>query len=151
MRCSPQENTREKNTKQIDWIHFFMSFCSKFTSVRWDSPGWILQSLEPQFAFMVEGERHFVVTQDLQSEREMPHTDLVTAWRPRKGDGVLRLPLHSQPAQWWGGGKRSTRVRRSSWQTESNKHNLRITDVQHNTHKAFSVAEKGLKKKQLIF
>lgn len=72
------------------------------------SPGWILQSLEPQFAFRVERDRHFVFTQDLQSEREMPHTNPVASWRPRKGDRVLRLSLHSQPARRWG--KRSTTV-----------------------------------------
>lgn len=62
------------------------------------SPGWILQSLQPQLASRVERNHHFLFTKDLQSKREMPHTNCVTSWGPTKGDRVLRLTLHSQPA-----------------------------------------------------
>lgn len=64
------------------------------------SPGWFLQSLEPQFAFRVERHHHLVLTQDLQTEGEMPHANLVTPRRPGEGDRVLRLSLHAHPATW---------------------------------------------------
>lgn len=65
------------------------------------SPGWILQCLKPQFVFGVECDDHFLSTQDLQPEREVPHTNQGTSWGPCEGDGVLVLSLHSQPDRWW--------------------------------------------------
>lgn len=62
------------------------------------SPGWILQAFKPQFVLRVEGDNHLMITQYLQTEREMPHADLVLSRRPGEGDGVLSVALHSQPA-----------------------------------------------------
>lgn len=98
----------KKNTTNL--IHFFMCWFPAHNRSLRSSPGWIPQRLQPQFAFRVECYHHFVFTQDLQSEREMPNANLVTSWRPREGDRVLGLSLHSQPAR-WGGGKRSTSVK----------------------------------------
>ena len=95
-------NNKGRNTRTFHLIPVFMCFVFP-VSIRHltASPGWILQSLEPQFAFRVERNHHLVLAQDLQTEGEMPHTNLVTPRRPGEGDGVLRLSLHSHPATWW--------------------------------------------------
>lgn len=109
------------------------------------SPGWILQCLEPQFALRVERNHHFVFTQDLQSERGTPHTNLVASWRPGKGDGVLRPSLHPQPAGWWG--KRSTTVQVLQQSHKSS----RLKTIWSTSEKVKNFSVSGLRKVEGIF
>lgn len=73
---------------------------------RRSSPRWLPQSLQPQFASGVERNGHFLLAQDLQTEREAPHANPVASRGPGEDDRVFGLSLCSQPER--SGGEKVT-------------------------------------------